>query len=129
MEKMPEVVEIQAGSNLPEKYENAKPGEHASAKSENVSAPTLAAGSFSTYYTWRGSGTVRLNCGNAGINSNSRVFVSISEYNTDPRLNRFMGDATMSVYNVSPYNGGFIARLNVNWSGPLNVRIDVLVDP
>lgn len=112
---------------MPEKIETAKPGEAKATKSGT--APELSAASFSTYYTWRGHGTVRLNCGHPSIRSSSRVFVSISEYNTDPNQNRFVGDAFMLVYNVSPYNGGVVVRFNVGFSSALNVRIDVLVDP
>lgn len=125
LEKKTDHADVAAGSNLPAKMEHGKPGEPAKAKE----GAELSPGSFSTYYTWRGSGTVRLNCGHAAINANSRVVASISEYNTDPRQNRFMGDAPMLVYNVSPYNGGVIIRLNVAWNGPLNVRVDVFVEP
>ena len=124
-EKKTEVLDIQAGSNLPFKMEHGKPGEPAKVKE----GAELSPGSFSTYYTCRSYGTIRLNCGHAAINANSRVVASISEYNTDPRQNRFMGDASMLIYNVSPYNGGVIIRLNVGWNSPLNVRVDVFVEP
>lgn len=124
-EKKNGYLDVQAGSNLPVKMEPGKPGEPAKVKE----GAELSPGAFSTYYTWRGSGTVNLNCSNASINANSRVFASVSEYNTDPRQNRFMGNAYMLIYNVSPYNGGVIIRLNVGWNNPLNVRVDVLVEP
>ncbi len=118
---------VHAGSNLPEDVVNAKPAE--TDHKDGSQAPKLSAGSFSTYYTWRGSGVVNLNCGNGSINANSRVFASVSEYNTDPTINRFIGNASMSVSNVAPYNGGVIIKLYVNWNGPINVRVDVLIDP
>ena len=118
--------EIHAGSNLPQEVVNAKPGEPEKKGEDKL---TLSPGSFSTYFTWRGFGTVRLNCGHGSIKANSRVFVSVSEYNTDPTQNRFIGDAYMLVYNVSPYNGGVWVRINVGFSSALNVRLDVLVDP
>ncbi|OUJ74710.1 hypothetical protein [Hymenobacter crusticola] len=121
---VPEV--IKAGSNLPAKIETAKSGEPETAKK---GASELSAASFSTYYTWRGSGTVVLNCGHPNIRSSSRVVASISEYNTDPNQNRFIGNAPMLVYNVAPYNGGVMIRLNVGFSSALNVRVDVVVDP
>ncbi|WP_324670563.1 hypothetical protein [Hymenobacter sp. GOD-10R] len=121
----PEV--MKAGSNLPVKIETAKLGEAGTAK--KGAAPELSAASFSTYYTWRGFGTVILNCGHPSIRSSSRVVASISEYNTDPNQNRFIGNAYMLVYNVAPYNGGVMIRLNVGFSSALNVRVDVVVDP
>ncbi len=124
-EKKTDYTDVKAGSNLPVKMEQGKPGEPAKAKD----GAELSAGAFSTFYTWRGNGTVRLNCGHPSINANSRVVASISEYNTDPRQNRFIGDAAMLIYNVAPYNGGVVIRLNVGWSSPLNVRVDVVVEP
>ena len=124
-EKKTDPLNVQAGSNLPIKLEQGKPGESAKAKPGAELSPT----SFSTYYTWRGNGTVNLNCGHSGINANSRVVASVSEYNTDPRLNRFVGNAAMLIYNVAPYNGGVVIRVNVAWNSPLNVRVDVFVEP
>jgi len=118
---------VKAGSNLPEKIEIAKPGEAGVAK--KGATPELSAASFSTYFTWRGSGTVLLNCGHAGIRASSRVVASISEYNTDANQNRFVGNAYMLIYNVAPYNGGVMIRLSVGFSSALNVRVDVIVDP
>lgn len=89
----------------------------------------LSASAFSAYFTYRGFGIVRLNCGHPSIQANSRVVAAISEYNTDPRQNRFVGDAYTQIYNVAPYNGGVVIRLNIGWNSPLNVRIDVLVEP
>jgi hypothetical protein len=127
MEVMEVMEKVKAGSNLPEEVVEAKRAE-SSQKSGEMKLQ-LSSGSFSTYYTWRGFGTVKLNCGNSAIRANSRVFASISEYNTDPTQNRFIGDAFMVIYNIAPYNGGVIVRLNVGFSSALNVRVDVLVDP
>ena len=117
-----------AGSNMHVGAEivKAKPADHM----DPPKAPAaLSAATFSTFFTWRGSGGVKLNCGDGRITANSRVFAALSEYNTDPRQNRFVGNASMSILNVSPYNGGAIVWLNVNWNGPINVRVDLLVDP
>ncbi len=85
--------------------------------------------SFTTFFTWRGQGLVKINCGDSRIGSNSRIFASICEYNTEPRLNRFIGAALLLIYNISPYNGGVVIVINVPWDSPLNIRIDILVDP
>jgi hypothetical protein len=76
-----------------------------------------------------GNGVQVLPFNHNAIRANSRVFVSVSEFQSDAALNRFVGDATIAVYNVAPFNGGFVARLQVSWDSPLNVRVDVLVDP
>lgn len=117
--------DVQAGSNMPVKMEQGKPGEQAKPKN----GAELSPGAFSTFFTYRGYGVVNLNCGNANIHANSRVVAAISEYNTDPQQNRFVGAATMQVYNVAPYNGGVVIRLNIGWNSPLNARIDVMVEP
>ena len=124
-EQLPE--KIMAGSNLPEQVQEGKPAgnqEDPQAFTANISTST-----FSTFFTWRGNGIVRFPCFDSRITANSRVFVSISEFNSDARQNRFIGDAYMSVLNVSPFNGGFWIRINVGFSQALNVRLDVLVDP
>lgn len=33
------------------------------------------------------------------------------------------------LYNVAPFNGGFLAWVDVSWGYSLNVRFDVLVGP
>ena len=121
--------ENKAGSNLPEKVEEQPKLEGGAAKA--VATPAaLGTGSFTTFWTWRGNGVVKnLNFTHPAINANSRVFVSISEFNSDARINRFIGDAKMGVYNVAPYNGGFFAWVEVSWNTALNARFDVLVDP
>ncbi|WP_052731096.1 hypothetical protein [Spirosoma radiotolerans] len=118
---------VMAGSNLPEQIQDAKPAGHPTAPLDTVA--NLSPATFSTFFTWRGNGLVNVRALDARITANSRVFVSISEFNSDARQNRFIGNASMSVLNVSPFNGGFWARINVNFSQALNVRLDVLVDP
>ena len=92
--------------------------------------PELSPYSYSAYcaYHYNGSGVI-INCSDRRINANSRVVASISEYSTDPRLNRFIGAARMTVHNLSPYNGGFRAWTDVEWPWPLNVRVDFFVEP
>jgi hypothetical protein len=127
MEVMETVQKVQAGSNLPAPIIDAKPAENM--QKENEVKPQLSAGSFSTYYTWRGFGTVNLNCGHGAIRANSRVFVSLTEYNTDPNINPIMGNAFIFLYNVVPYNGGVVVRFNVGFGSALNIKVSVLVDP
>ena len=85
--------------------------------------------SFSTTYQWRGNGTVNLNLRHGWINAGSRVVASISEYNTSWNVDRFIGSAAMQVLNVSPYNGGVWVKIAVNWGGPINNCISLVVDP
>jgi len=85
--------------------------------------------SLTTFDTLRGNGIFpALRCDHGSINPNSRVFVTASEYSTDP-TNRFIGQAQIVISNVAPFNGGFLAWVNVAWGSPINVRFDVLVDP
>ena len=126
-----ETKEIHAGSNASQTVEELP--KHAGkdyVQGKEVHAESLGAGSFTTFYTWRGNGVIKaLRFTHGAINANSRVFVSISEFNSDARINRFIGDARMCVANVAPFNGGFFARVEVGWDFPLNARFDVLVDP
>jgi hypothetical protein len=112
------------GSELPvDLVDLPKPGALSDAAAE------LAAGSFSTYWTWRANGVYKhVPFTHPLVKANSRVFVSISEYAANPQ-SRFIGDARMAVYNVAPRNGGFDAWVDISWGSPLNVRFDVLVDP
>jgi hypothetical protein len=91
--------------------------------------PLLPAASFSGFCVFRYNGSGRIiNCTSPSIKANSRVFMSISEYSTLPTT-RLIGAARMTIHNISPYNGGVKAWTDVEWPFPLNVRIDVLVDP
>lgn len=127
METEKSIEKVLAGSNLPEEIVHAKPAENALQSGEGKQQ--LSAGSFTTYFTWRGFGTVKLNCSNAAIRTSSRVFASVTEYNTDPNQNPIMGDAVVTTYNVVPYNGGVIVRLYVGFSTALNIKVSVLIDP
>lgn len=91
----------------------------------------LPAGSYSTYCIYNYSGThVLATCNDWRINSNSRVFASLSEYSyAGPYSGRFMGAARMTVHNVVPFNGGVTVWTDVEWGSALNVRMDLLVDP
>lgn len=98
-------------------------------KSDGAAHAELSAGSFSEFFTWRGNGVVQaLRFNDGRIRANSRVFVNISEFSTDPQ-HRFIGSARMAVYNIAPFDGGFFAWVDVSWGNPLNVRFDVLIDP
>ena len=122
--------EIKAGSNLPEATTDAPKHAKGSEKNATGDGSPLAGAAFTTFWTWRANGVhraVRFN--HAGINANSRVFVSISEFNSDAAINRFIGHAKMAVYNVAPFNGGFFAWVEISWSTALNARFDVFVDP
>jgi len=84
---------------------------------------------FSTYYTWRANGVhQQVRFANANVNANSRVLVNISEYNGTAQ-GRFIGAARMAVYNIAPYQGGFLAWVEIDWQNPLPIRFDVVVDP
>jgi hypothetical protein len=110
---------LESDENLP------KPGQD-----EQIGVESLGSGSFTKYWTWRANGVHRkVAFYDKSINGNSRVFVSISEFDSNAEVNRFVGDARMAVYNVSPFNGGFLAWVEVAWNSPLNLRFDVLVDP
>jgi hypothetical protein len=84
---------------------------------------------FSTFYTWRANGVhQQVRFTNANVNPNSRVLVNISEYGGTPQ-GRFIGAARMAVYNIAPYQGGFLAWVEIDWQSPLLIRFDVVVDP
>jgi hypothetical protein len=119
------------GSNLPQEVKELP--RHAEGSEKPIGGGregALGAGSFTTFWTWRGNGVVKaLRFNHGSVNANSRVLVSPSEFNSDAAINRFIGDARMGVYNVAPFNGGFFAWVEVSWNSPLNVRFDVLIDP
>ena len=124
---------IEAGSNVEDKYEmpkHVKGSEKVFGANADDPHADLSTSSFTTFWTWRANGVfkaVRFN--HPSVNANSRVFVSVSEFNSDARVNRFIGDAKMAVFNVAPFNGGFFAWVEISWSTPLNARFDVLIDP
>jgi kumamolisin len=85
--------------------------------------------SYTGFALWHGNGSVIFQITDAGITADARVFVSMSEYATDARVDRFIGSAQMSVFNVAPTNGSVFIWANVNWDSALNVRFDYFVDP
>jgi hypothetical protein len=122
--------ETYTDSNFPATIEHPpKLGENAD-KVAGIGTESLGTGSFTTYWTLRANGAFKaVPFYHSAINANSRVFVSISEFNSNAQLNRQTSEARMAIYNVTPFNGGFFAWVEISWSYPLNARIDVLVDP
>ncbi|MCX7294575.1 hypothetical protein [Janthinobacterium sp.] len=124
-------VENRTGSNLAEQEITDLPvqQESKSAKGGAAQDLNLSGAAFTTYYTWRANGVFHaVNFANANVKANSRVFLNISEFSTDAQ-HRFIGAARMAVYNIAPYDGGFLAWVEISWSSPLNIRFDVFVDP
>jgi hypothetical protein len=109
------------------KVVEAKPGEE---NEHGVSPDSLGTGSFSTYFTLRNDGFLQIWCGDSRINANSRVFAAVSEYSDIP-THRFVGSANrMEVLNIVPAAGGVTVMVDTHWTAfPINLRLDVLVDP
>lgn len=109
---------------------NEQPLEQESKNAKGGAAvANLSPAAFTTYYTWTANGVIpKVPFSNPNIKANSRVFVNISEYSTDAQ-HRFIGAARMAVYNIAPYDGGFLAWVDISWGSPLHVRFDVFVDP
>jgi hypothetical protein len=71
------------------------------------------------------------------ITRNSVVHISISEARlefhtptfTHPAtdLVRWLGDARMTVHNISPHDDGVTFSYTIDWSQPLNIEIDITV--
>ena len=87
---------------------------------------------------WRDlQGRTSLNFNWDAINHDSVVAVTASEFNPDPNdpshSPRFVGDATITVENISPHgppfdgNHGVTFVVNVDWGAPLNVVTDITV--
>ena len=134
MATMTEEKIVETGSLLKETVselpKHVKGSEKPLVDSGKTGIEAFAASAFTTYWTWHGNGTVQaLRFSHPAINANSRVIVSISEYGTSANTTRFIGAARMNVYNVAPFNGGFLAWVEVSWSAALNVRFDVFVEP
>jgi hypothetical protein len=90
--------------------------------------PNFSTYSYSSYCVFRGYGSgIILQCPDSRITQYSKISTSISEYNLYP-YQRFIGGARMTVHNVSPYNGGFYAWVDVDWGYPLDVRVDYLFE-
>lgn len=101
----------------------------AQARKAGLVTPRLSAESYTGFALWHGNGLVNLRINDPSITADSRVLAAVSEYATDARVDRFIGGAQMTVYNVAPTNGAVVVQLNVNWSTALNVRVDYFVDP
>lgn len=92
--------------------------------------PSLGSGSFTTYCTYRSYGYQEFYCWDSRINFNSRVFAAVSEYHLDLLHDRFLGSADMTVHNIIPFNGGVGVLIDTGWwAYPINIRLDLLVDP
>lgn len=101
----------------------------AQGRKPGLAASRLSGESYTGFALWHGNGLVKLRINDPNITADSRVFAAVSEYGTDARVDRFIGSAQMTVYNIAPTNGSVVVQLNVNWSTALNVRVDYFVDP
>jgi hypothetical protein len=81
---------------------------------------------FASYCTYHVHGWYYLTCYWGVIDNNSTVLESISEYSAAP-WDRFIGSASMQIYNIAPFPGGVTALVYVNWGSNLNTRLDVFV--
>jgi hypothetical protein len=116
------------GSGLPEVVEHL-PAERGGTGELVEPVFGLGATAFSTWYYWRAHGVFQnVRFVQRSVRADSRVFVNISEYGNTPQQ-RFIGAARLGVYNIAPYDGGFLAWVEIGWGNDINVRFDVLVDP
>ncbi len=75
---------------------------------------------------WNGQLNYTLNWG--VISPSSLVFVAVGEgLPGGPGAGKFVGNARYTVHNVAPANGYVVARINVEWGGPIRVYVDYLV--
>jgi hypothetical protein len=89
----------------------------------------LGSGSFSSYCTYQTYNQQDLVCRDSRIDSNARVFAAASEYSSLPNQ-RFLGSAHMTVHNVIPHDGYVEVLVDTGWPYyPINIRLDLLVDP
>ncbi len=72
----------------------------------------------------------------AEITRNSVVHISVSEATVmprdifEPRFDRFVGAANITVHNVSPSDGRVDFVLTVDWPNPLSIVTDItIMDP
>jgi kumamolisin len=98
-------------------------------RKDRAFAPRVSDLSYTNFVFVTTSGSVIIQITDPSITADSRVFASISEYATDPRVDRFIGSAQMTISNIAPANGSVFIWAIVNWSSPLNVRVDYFVDP
>ena len=90
---------------------------------------SLGSGSFSTYCTYSCGWLRCFHCWDSRIDSNARVFAAVSEYTSLPNQ-RFLGAAHMTIHNIIPYNGYVEVLIDTGWTAyPINIRLDLLVDP
>lgn len=96
---------------------------------KDVLPPNLGSGSFSSYCTYHTYNQQDLVCWDSRIDSNARVFAAVSEYSSLPNQ-RFLGSAHMTVHNIIPHDGYVEVLVDTGWPYyPINVRLDLLVDP
>ena len=80
------------------------------------------------YCTYRINGCYLLTCNWGLINSNSTVDEAVSEFANGIPTERFIGAASMQIFNIAPFSGGVTSLVCVNWGSPLDVRLDVSVN-
>ena len=80
-------------------------------------------------------GAVNCNYSDDAITNQSVVLISVSEGEgggpegplSSAAPGRFLGDATMSVANISPRDGAVTFRIFVDWFEPLAVWVDIFI--
>ena len=96
--------------------------------------------SLRVYFTnRRGYYRQNFNWGGGPITRQSVVHIAISEASYDPGnppaftpppVFRWLGEARMTVHNVSPHDGGVEFSYTIDWEHPLNIAVDITVfDP
>jgi hypothetical protein len=73
-----------------------------------------------------GHGKMVLNITRPHIHPLSKVFASVSEWDPSTRQ-PFVGDARMTIHNVSAQEGSVLVWLEVEWPSDLNFIINLLV--
>ncbi|MDJ1136816.1 hypothetical protein [Streptomyces iconiensis] len=86
----------------------------------------LTASAWVTYINTHRIFNTRLFIGQISVNTN--VYVSLCEVN---RTNNspFLGNASMKVYNVVPYNGFADVRGEVDWDEDIRIRLSIYITP
>ena len=80
------------------------------------------------YCTYHFNGCYHLYCNWGLITRYSTVDEAVSEFGNGDPNQRFIGSASMQIFNIAPYDGGVEALVCVNWGSPLDVRLDVSVN-
>jgi len=102
----------------------------ASSEQDSGAQPDMPAASFTAYCLYRYTGVhVIARCWDRRITANARVFAALGEYGANGPAARIMGAARMTVHNIVPFAGGVDVWTDVEWGAPLNVRLDLMVDP